>query len=80
MQNTANAMPVFPRIFAVLRAIRAAMAARPDVESYSIFVPGMEAVGDYATVEEAETALHYLPYSARQQATICDQDGYCVVR
>ena len=80
MQNTANAMPVFPRIFAVLRAIRAAMAARHDVESYSISVPGMEAIGDYPTVEEAETALHYLPFSIRQQATICDQDGYCVVR
>ena len=37
-------------------------------------------VGSYATVNEAECAMHYPPYSARQSATICDQDGYCVVR
>ena len=78
MQNTANAIPVFPRIFSMIRAIRAAVAARADVESFSIFVPGMEAIGDYPTVEEAETALHYLPFSIRQQAVIVNQDGYCV--
>ena len=78
MQNTANAIPVFPRIFSVISAIRAAMTARADVESFSIFVPGMEVIGDYPTVEEAETALHYLPFSIRQQAAIVNQDGYCV--
>ena len=78
MQNTANDIPVFPRIFSVISAIRAATTARADVESFSIFVPGMEVIGDYPTVEEAETALHYLPFSIRQQAAIVNQDGYCV--
>ena len=57
---------------------QAILTARADVESFSIFVPGMEAIGDYPTVEEAETALHYLPFSIRQQAVIVNQDGYCV--
>ena len=77
MQKTANATTMFARI---ITAARAALAARSVPESYSINVPGLGLIGDYATVTEAESALHYLPYSARQRATICDQDGYCVVR
>ena len=77
MQKTVNATTMFARI---ITAARAALAAQPVPESYSINVPGVGLIGDYATVTEAESALHYLPYSARQRATICDQDGYCVVR
>lgn len=77
MQKTVNATTIFARI---ITAARAALAAQTVPESYSINVPGLGMIGDYATVTEAENALHYLPYSARQRATICDQDGYCVVR
>ena len=77
MQKTVNATTMFARI---ITAARAALAAQTVPECYSINVPGLGLIGDYATITEAESALHYLPYSARQQATICDQDGYCVVR
>lgn len=77
MQHVANTNTTLARI---LCAIRAALAAQPAPESYSIHVPGEGMIGDYSSVQEAETALHYLPYSARQRATICDQDGVCVCR
>ena len=77
MQKTVNATAFFSHILATARA---ALAAQNVPESYSINVPGLGLIGDYATVADAESALHYLPYSARQRATICDQDGYCVVR
>ena len=63
-----------------LMAVIFAFSAQPAPESYSIHVPGEGMIGDYSSVQEAETALHYLPYSARQRATICDQDGVCVCR
>lgn len=75
MQNVANT--VFTRITC---AIRAALVVQPAPESYSIHIPGEGMIGNYSTIHEAETALHYLPYSARQRATICDQDGVCVCR
>lgn len=76
MQTTANTT-IITRIIA---AARAALAAQEAPESYSINIPGVGLIGSYATVNEAECAMHYLPYSTRQCATICDQDGYCVVR
>lgn len=58
--------------------LRAAFAAAP-ASSYSVLVAG-RTVGSYATPEEAETALHRLPYPQQQRATICDADGFCVAR
>lgn len=64
-----------------LAALRALFAVRPaDAAGFSIYIPGEGLIGDYATVTEAETALHYLPYSVRQRATIHDGDGYCICR
>ena len=76
MQITANTN-IIARIIA---AARTALYAKPAPESFSINIPGEGLIGDYATVTEAECAMHYLPYSVRQRATICDQDGYCVAR
>ena len=58
--------------------LRAAMSVAPT-PSYSVLVAGYT-VGSYATPEEAETALHCLPYPQQQRATICDADGFCVTR
>lgn len=76
MQTTANTNT----IYRIIAAARAAMAARHIQECYSIHVAGVGQIGEYATISEAENALHLLPYCTRQQATIYDQDGYCVVR
>lgn len=78
MQLTANTKTrrcTFP-LFSLLRAAFAASAPAP---SYSVLVAG-HTVGSYATPEEAETALHRLPYPQQQRATICDADGFCVAR
>lgn len=61
--------------FAILRAVLSAAPA----PSYSVLVAG-RTVGSYATPEEAETALHRLPYPQQQRAIICDADGFCVAR
>ena len=69
MQNLANATHIITR---ALAAARAALDARPAAAlSYRIHVPGLGTIGEYATHADAESALHYLPYSARQAATIC---------
>lgn len=82
MQYSANTtISPFARFFAALRALFAVRPARAAaVSGYSIYVPGEGLIGDYTTVTEAETALHYLPYSVRQRATIHDADGYCICR
>lgn len=82
MQYSANtAVSLFARFFAALRALFAVRPARvAAADGFSIYVPGEGLIGDYATVAEAETALHYLPYSVRQRATIHDADGYCICR
>lgn len=83
MQHSANTtISLFARFLAALRAL---FAVRPShaaaaVAGFSIYIPDEGLIGDYATVAEAETALHYLPYSVRQQATIHDADGYCICR
>lgn len=64
--------------FHLFSLLRAAFAAAP-ASSYSVLVAG-RTVGSYATPEEAETALHRLPYPQQQRATICDADGFCVAR
>lgn len=81
MQYSANTIiSLFARFLTFLRALSAVRPARTAVAGFSIYVPGEGLIGDYATVTEAETALHYLPYSIRQRATIHDADGYCICR
>ena len=82
MQYSANTtVSLFARFLSALRAAFTIHSARAaTVAGFSIYVPGEGLIGDYDTVEQAETALHYLPYSVRQQATIHDADGYCVCR
>ena len=70
----------FARFLAALRTLFAVRPAGVDAAGFSIYIPGEGLIGDYATVTEAETALHYLPYSVRQRATIHDSDGYCICR
>ena len=78
MQNTANATTVLSRI---ITAARAALVARPAaLGTFSVDVPGLGRIGAYATAEDAESALSYLPYSARQRATISGPYGACVRR
>lgn len=76
MQIAANTTGVFAR---TRTAFRSMFSTTPTV-TYSICVPGMESIGSYDTIEQAEAALHYLPFSVRQQAAIYDADGYCVRR
>ncbi len=81
MQHTAN-ISLLARFLSALHALFAVRSARAaaDAVGFSIYVPGEGLIGDYATVTEAETALHYLPYSVRQRAEILDGDGYCLSR
>lgn len=76
MQIVANTTSLFARTRIAFRSL---FSTAPAV-GYSICVPGMDSIGSYETVEQAETALHYLPFSVRQQAAIYDADGYCVRR
>ena len=81
MQYSANTIiSLFARFLTLLRALSAVRPARAAVAGFSTYVPGEGLIGNYATVTEAETALHYLPYSIRQRATIHDADGYCICR
>lgn len=76
IQLTANTKARCTRnLFSLLRTVLSAAPA----SSYSVLVAG-RTVGSYATPEEAETALHRLPYPQQQRATICDADGFCVAR
>lgn len=61
-------------------AVRLLLAVPPAQAAYSVFIPGKGVVGEYVTVEQAESALRALPCSDRQRATICDADGYCICR
>lgn len=83
MQHSANtAISLFTHFIAALRTLFAVQPAHvaSAVAGFSIYIPSKGLIGDYATVAEAETALHYLPYSVRQKATIHDGDGYCICR
>lgn len=77
MEISANTTAISP--IARLRFVLSALFAprvRPAV--FSLYIPGEGLSGDFATMEEAETAYQRLPYSVRQRATITDADGYCV--
>ena len=81
MQNTANATTIFPRLLGLARAALAAAATRrAAAESFALYVPGRGTTGDYATIEQAETARQRLPYTQRQRAIICDADGNALCR
>lgn len=83
MQYSDNTtVPLLARFLAALRTLFITRPSRAAaiVAGFSIYIPGEGLIGDYATVSEAETALHYLPYSVRQRATIHDADGYCIYR
>lgn len=78
MQLSANTNTAFARLHQFVRGL---LISRPVADTgICIHVPGIGLIGDYATPEDAEAALHYLPFSARQKATICDADGCCLSR
>lgn len=79
MQHTANTT-LSARIVAFLRSLFPAQTCAPMQETFSIHVSGMGVIGSYTNIIDAESALHYLPYSVRQRAEILDGDGYCLSR
>ena len=80
MQYTANTTISAQIISFVRSLVRVRSAQHADCDSFTIYTPAGGVIGSYASVEAAETALHYLPYSVRQQAEIHDADGYCLCR
>ncbi len=82
MERTVNATTaIFPRLLGLARAALAAVLARSAAaESFAVYVPGLGTTGDYATMEQAETARQRLPYTQRQRAIICDADGNALAR
>ena len=77
MEISANTTRIFPRFLSALSALFI-RPARASAAVFSLYVPGDGLSGDFATMEEAETAYQRLPYAVRQRATITDADGYCV--
>jgi len=78
MQLAANTATFFTRLQSRLAVLTAARHA--TAESFSLYVPGVGVVGDFATIEQAETARLRLPLSMRSCAMIHDADGYCLYR
>ena len=45
------------------------------MNTFTIFSPAYGQIGSFPTVEDAVTALHFLPYSVRRNAAIIIERG-----
>ena len=66
------------RNFHFVKARFNALRGNRPAPAYILYAPGIGALGDYPTPDEAETARARLPQPLLARAAVYDEDGFCV--